>query len=33
MEFGRLVCGLDQPSPVRCIVAANETNVSGGASA
>lgn len=26
IEFGQLVCALDQPSPVRCIVAANETN-------
>ncbi|MFG2333987.1 hypothetical protein ACGFMM_30815 [Streptomyces sp. NPDC048604] len=26
MEFGRLVHGLDRPVPVRCIVAANETN-------
>ncbi|KJS56127.1 hypothetical protein VM98_09140 [Streptomyces rubellomurinus subsp. indigoferus] len=26
LEFGQLVYGLEQPSPVRCIVAANETN-------
>lgn len=26
IEFGQLVCALDQPNPVRCIVAANETN-------
>lgn len=26
LEFGRLVYGLDQPGPVRCIVGANETN-------
>ncbi|MFC8828198.1 hypothetical protein ACFT9I_22960 [Streptomyces sp. NPDC057137] len=26
LEFGRLIHGLDPPGPVRCIVAANETN-------